>query len=177
MNEKLWNDCVDFHGHACPGLAIGFRASEIAAEELGIPLEKASDEEIVCIVENDACGVDAVQVLFSCTAGKGNLLFRIRGKQAFSFFDRNSGKKVRVIIDGNHKSLEREESMYYILNAPKSEISVIMEPSFDVPDKAKIFNSVVCENCNEAAREDLIRLQEEKKVCLDCFNDYARSYF
>ena len=46
MNEKLWEECVDFHGHACPGLAMGFRASEIAAEELGIPLEKASDEEI-----------------------------------------------------------------------------------------------------------------------------------
>lgn len=177
MNEKLWEECVDFHGHACPGLAMGFRASEIAAEELGIPLEKASDEEIVCIVENDACGVDAVQVLFSCTAGKGNLLFRIRGKQVFSFFDRNTGKKVRVIMDVNSNFSEREESMYHILNASRNEISKVMEPSYEVPEKARIFNSVVCEICKEAAREDLIRLQEEKKVCLDCFNDYTRNYF
>lgn len=177
MKEKLWNECIDFHGHSCPGLALGFRASEIAAEELGIPLEKAADEEIVCVVENDACGVDAVQVLFSCTAGKGNLLFRIRGKQAYSFFDRNSGKKVRVVMNGNHKSMEREEAMYYILDAPKSEICEIKKPLFDVPEKAKIFNSVVCESCGEAAREDLIRLQEGRKLCLDCFTEYSRSYF
>lgn len=51
MNAELWNECIKFHGHFCPGLAMGYRASEIAAEELGIPLEKASDEEIVCIAE------------------------------------------------------------------------------------------------------------------------------
>lgn len=177
MNEELWNKCIEFHGHSCPGLAMGFRASEIAAEELGIPLEKVSDEEIVCIVENDACGVDAVQVLYSCTAGKGNLLFRIRGKQAYSFFDRRTGKKIRVVLDGNHMSMDREEAMYHILNASKNEICQIKEPTFDVPEKAKIFNSVKCETCGEAAREDLIRFQGEKQVCLDCFKDYSRSYF
>lgn len=177
MNEELWDECIKFHGHFCPGLAMGYRASEIAAEELGILLEKASDEEIVCIVENDACGVDAIQALFSCTAGKGNLLFRIRGKQAYSFFDRRTGKKIRVVFNGNHRVMEREEAMYYILNAPKNEICQIKVPSYDVPEKARIFNSVKCETCGEAAREDLIRLQEEKQVCLDCFNDYSRSYF
>ncbi|MDR3206012.1 MAG: formylmethanofuran dehydrogenase subunit E family protein, partial [Candidatus Methanoplasma sp.] len=29
MDKELWDGCVRFHGHACPGLAIGFRASEI----------------------------------------------------------------------------------------------------------------------------------------------------
>lgn len=27
MNQKLWQKCVEFHGHECPGLAIGRRAS------------------------------------------------------------------------------------------------------------------------------------------------------
>ncbi len=177
MRDKLWNECIDFHGHSCPGLAMGFRAAEIAAEELGIPLEKAIDEEIVCVVENDACSVDAIQVLFSCTAGKGNLLFRIRGKQAYSFFDRNTGKRIRVVLNPNSKTMEREEAMHYILNAPRNEISEIKEPSFDLPEEARIFNSIVCESCGEAAREDLIRIQEEKKVCLECFRGYSRSYF
>ncbi|MFA7032664.1 MAG: FmdE family protein [Bacilli bacterium] len=177
MNDKLWNECIEFHGHSCPGLALGFRAAEIGAEELGIPLEKASDEEIVCVAENDACSVDAVQVLFSCTAGKGNLLFKIRGKQAYSFFDRNSGKKVRIVMKGAHREMERDEAMNYILNAPKDEICEIKEPPFDLPKEAKIFNSVECELCKESAREDLIRIQEGKKVCLECFNSYSRSYF
>jgi len=45
---------------------------------------------------NDACGVDAVQVIFGCTFGKGNLIYRPRGKQAFSFFNRQNGQKLRV---------------------------------------------------------------------------------
>ena len=177
MRDKLWNDCIDFHGHSCPGLALGFRAAEIGAEELGIPLDKATDEEIVCVVENDACSVDAVQVLFSCTAGKGNLLFRIRGKQAYSFFDRKTGKKVRIVMSGVHREMERDEAMEYVLNAPKEEICIVKKPRFDLPEKAKLFNSIECEICEELAREDLVRFQEGKQVCLECFVPYSRSYF
>ena len=70
MDRELWNQCVEFHGHECPGLAIGFRASEIAMERMGLSFSE--DEEIVCITENNACGVDAVQWITSCTVGKGN---------------------------------------------------------------------------------------------------------
>ncbi len=56
MNDLLWNECIRFHGHECPGLAIGYRATEVAINELGIPAERAKDEELVCVAENDACG-------------------------------------------------------------------------------------------------------------------------
>ena len=46
---------------ACPGLAIGVRASAIAMDKLNTGLSE--DEELVCVTENDACGVDGVQVL------------------------------------------------------------------------------------------------------------------
>ena len=35
MDQILWEKCVAFHGHSCPGLAIGARAAEIALELLG----------------------------------------------------------------------------------------------------------------------------------------------
>ena len=41
---------ADFHGHMCPGLAIGLRAAEIALREIG---PHAKDEEIVAVVETD----------------------------------------------------------------------------------------------------------------------------
>ncbi|MBV5307454.1 MAG: formylmethanofuran dehydrogenase, partial [Desulfobulbaceae bacterium] len=28
-----WERCVEFHGHSCPGLAIGYRACEAAREK------------------------------------------------------------------------------------------------------------------------------------------------
>jgi len=33
---------------------------------------RAEDEEIVAVVETDACGADAIQVRTGCTFGKGN---------------------------------------------------------------------------------------------------------
>lgn len=39
-----------FHGHMCPGLAMGIRAAEIALQEIG---PHARDEEVVAIVETD----------------------------------------------------------------------------------------------------------------------------
>ena len=81
--EAAWARCVAFHGHACPGLTIGFQAARYVRELFGF--ERAVDEELVCIAENDACGVDAIQVLLGCSLGKGNLLLRLRGKQAYNF--------------------------------------------------------------------------------------------
>ena len=66
---KDLEDAKRFHGHFCPGLMIGYRAAQIALRELHV--ERAEDEELVAICENDACGVDAVQVLTGCTDREG----------------------------------------------------------------------------------------------------------
>ncbi len=91
--------CVSFHGHVCPGLAIGYAAAKAGSEALGVLPSK--DEEVVAIVENDSCAVDAVQVLLGCTFGKGNLIFRDWGKQVFTFLDRRSGRAVRLSFIGS----------------------------------------------------------------------------
>ena len=65
MNQELWDECVRFHGHACPGLAIGYRAAEAASERLGTTLRRTEDEDIVCVSENDSCGVDSIQCIMS----------------------------------------------------------------------------------------------------------------
>ena len=49
-------------------------------------------------MENDACGVDAVQVLTGCTIGKGNLIYKDHAKQVFTFICRDSKKAVRVAL-------------------------------------------------------------------------------
>ena len=108
---KTWNDCVAFHGHECGGLTIGYKASLYAAQLLG--LEFSDDEQVVCISENDACGVDAIQVMLGCSIGKGNLLFHITGKQAFSFYNRATGESVRLILKPKPLNMTPEESRGY----------------------------------------------------------------
>ena len=76
-----FEDTVKFHGHACPGLAIGYRVANLALKEFGL---RARDEELVAIVENNSCAVDAIQFICGCTFGKGNLIFKDYGKQRLS---------------------------------------------------------------------------------------------
>ncbi|NIP44160.1 MAG: formylmethanofuran dehydrogenase, partial [candidate division Zixibacteria bacterium] len=66
--------------------------------------------ELVAVVENDSCAVDAVQVLTGCTFGKGNLFFRDYGKQVYTFFRRPSGDFLRIAIDWTSPGETPEET-------------------------------------------------------------------
>jgi len=174
VNNELWNECVRFHGHACPGLAMGYRATELGMEALGIPISRAADEEIVCVAENDACGLDCVQCMISCTIGKANLILRPSGKMAYSFFDRRTGKSVRVLFKQRDWSKDREASVRTILTAPANEIVEFRVPNYAIPEKARHFDSIKCDKCGEYCREDKIRLSSGKKYCSDCYQQYDR---
>ena len=93
---KTWKDCVAFHGHECGGLTIGYKASLYAIKLL--KLEFSPDEQVVCIAENDGCGIDAISVMLGCSMGKGNLLLHIVGKSAYSFYNRKTGESVRLVL-------------------------------------------------------------------------------
>ena len=69
-----WKKSVDFNGHVCPGFAIGFKAAQAGMDWL--KEHRASDEEIVAIVETNACRTDAIQVMTGCTFGNGNFFHR-----------------------------------------------------------------------------------------------------
>lgn len=174
MDKELWRKCVEFHGHECPGLAIGFRACEIAIKIM--KLEFSSDEELVCVTENDACGVDAVQVITGCTLGKGNLIYRGTGKMAFSFFNRKNGESIRLILNKSKHEMSRDERKQYILEAPADEVFSIKKPNFQAPEYARNFNTIICENCGESAPEHKIRISNGKKLCLDCYEEYSRGW-
>lgn len=174
MNKELWEKAVKFHGHECPGLAIGVKVCEAAMEKMGIG--KSEDEEIVCVTENDACGVDAIQVLLGCSIGKGNLIYKDTGKQAFSFFNRKNGDKLRLYFNAKYNTDDREAKQNYILNAPIDEIFEFSVPKFDLPEEARIFKSVECSICKEKAPEHKMHLQDGELVCDDCFKSYNRGW-
>jgi formylmethanofuran dehydrogenase subunit E len=197
-----FSDVAKFHGHICPGLTIGYIAAKIGIGELCA--ERDIDEELVTIVENDACGVDAVQVITGCTIGKGNLIFKDYGKQAFTFICRESGKAVRVVLkaDFNINTLDPEldklrpkvmsgiatESEALEFRKHMNDISELMretpaEKMFDIkhvnveiPQKARIFNSVKCSKCGEMLAESRARVQNGEFVCISCYDGYTRGW-
>lgn len=172
INTELWKKTVEFHGHECGGLTIGYQAAIYAMSLLSMTFSK--DEEIVCIAENDACGIDAIQVILGCTVGKGNLLFHMRGKQAYSFYNRNTNKSVRLVLKSSSKALSREESFKYYQQCKPEEMFQVMETTINLPERARIFHSISCEKCGESTAENMIRIQEGKNLCMDCYNKYNR---
>jgi len=167
-----WEKCAAFHGHECVGLTIGYKAALYAIDLLGLTF--SADEDIVCISENDACGVDAIQVLLGCTAGKGNLLFHMRGKSAYNFYNRTTGKSVRLVMKERKTALSKEESFAYYQALDPRAMFDVKETTLEVPEKARLFSSYVCDCCGETAGAHWIRLQGDKKLCLDCYKSYNR---
>jgi formylmethanofuran dehydrogenase subunit E len=181
MNDSvLWEKAVTFHGHICGGLTIGYKAALYARRLLRVDF--SPDEEIVCVTENDACGIDAIQAVLGCSMGKGNLLFRLRGKQAFSFFNRATGASIRLVMKENPfersdcACANKDDIQKHLFETDPEELFEKKDVSFILPEKARIFRSVLCEKCGEKTAENHIRLEDGKKLCEDCFVPYNRMF-
>ncbi len=197
-----FNEAVEFHGHVCPGLTIGYRAAEAGIKQLSS--DRDIDEELVAIVENDACGVDAVQVVTGCTLGKGNLIFKDHGKQVYTFINRETGDAVRISlrdsanVDGIDPvlgqlrgkvmsgSATEDESVEFstrmdgvskrIMSLPDDRLFEIKSVKAEIPEKARIFKSVKCAKCGEMVSESRARVQDGAIVCIPCYDEYSRGW-
>jgi formylmethanofuran dehydrogenase subunit E len=188
MMEEDLKKAVQFHGHMCPGLAMGYRVAKYIKENY----PRSQDEELVAIVENSSCSVDAIQEMLGCTSGKGNLIFKDYGKQAFTFYSRDKGKALRIYFKGDvfegmdklrqkyfkgelgpeeKKEFEalREQVIQRILTAPDNEVLSVKEVDIPAPEKARIYPSLSCQECGEAFMEILGRTAKGKVVCKACF--------
>jgi formylmethanofuran dehydrogenase subunit E len=190
--DRDFQRCIEFHGHVCPGLSIGFRAARAAMDWL--KENRAEDEELVAIVETDACGSDAIQVLTGCTFGKGNFHYRDYGKQAFTLFGRTSGRGVRVCmrpgalepsakhrqlierIRGNEATREEQEEFARlhqerareILEKPFEALFTLKEIIQVLPPKARIEPSKQCQVCGEPVMASKLQTQDGKEICRSC---------
>ena len=168
----LWEKAAAFHGHVCGGLTIGYKAALYAIELLGLTF--SPDEELVCIAENDACGCDAIQAILGCSVGKGNLLFHMTGKQAFSFYERKTGKSLRLVLRPSDRKMTRQESFAHYQSLAPKDMFDVKEAKLPLPKRAQLFESYVCEGCGEVTGAKWIRMENGKKLCVDCCQHYDR---
>ena len=168
--DATYKNIISFHGHSCPGLAIGYRMTKAALDFLSEL--RSEDEGIVAIVENNACGVDALQFLSGCTFGKGNLIFKDYGKHVYTLYDRKTKKGVRVVF--NDRAIteamrkDRDQLIDWLLSAPENEIVSLKEVRIDEPEPARIMKTVTCEFCEEGVMETRIRKINGKTACIPC---------
>ena len=194
---KRYDDVIDFHGHSCPGLALGYRISQRALKELK---NRAEDEEIVAVVENNSCAVDAVQVMTGCTFGKGNLIFRDYGKHVYTFIRRPSGRSIRIAVIWEKPAETKEEKTYWdlyakgerskkvlefvhsrkaartrqILDAGDDELFAVTKGKSLLPPEAEIYESIRCAVCKEKVAEPKARSLDGLKLCVPCFEQKGK---
>ena len=173
--EQEYEKAVAFHGHSCPGLAMGYRMSRAALDFLSDT--RSADEEVVAIVENDACGVDALQWLTGCTFGKGNLKFKDYGKQVYTLYSRESHKGVRALLNIRNvpetARQDRKSFINWLLSAPDEDIVTLSEVNIDEPEPARIVNTVICGFCGEAVMDTRTRDVNGKIACIPCAEKYG----
>lgn len=167
--DTLWDEVAAFHGHACPGLAIGFKAALLAIDLLDLKRNKL-EEDVVCISENDACGVDALQYILGTTIGSGTLRLNVVGKNAYNIFNRQNNKKIRLFLKEIPPFETKKERMEYILSTPEEELFLQLETSMDFPEHARIMESKKCQICNESTAVDFLENIDGKLICKSCKN-------
>lgn len=103
-DKNLWEKTIEFHGHKCPGIAMGFKICEAAIKKLGInPLE----DEIICIAENNTCPTDAIRYILRCNEENNKLSFKLSEDLTFSFLNKTNNQKLKI----QFKPLKREQKM------------------------------------------------------------------
>ncbi|MDI9395601.1 MAG: FmdE family protein [Euryarchaeota archaeon] len=192
FNNANFDTAVKFHGHKCPGLSIGYRVATLAAERFK---DRSEDEELVAVVENRSCAVDAIQAINGCTCGKGNLVFKEHGKHVYTFYKRGDKKALRISLkpdalpqDEKHTALSAkiragtaspEEKKEYrvlheaksrsVLDMPEEELFCVSEVETEPPEKAIIYPTLICSKCGEGFMEPLGRVKNGEIVCISCF--------
>ena len=186
-----FDDAVGFHGHACPGLAIGYRVANLALKEMGV---RARDEELVAIVENNSCAVDAIQLICGCTFGKGNLIFKDFGKQVYTFIRRPNPEAVRIALkweptaddpetaamwqrysEGDRSAAvtnavhdRKTRRMKAVLEADDAELFEVKRIAVSLPEPARIYKSMVCASCREKVMEPRTMVVDGRVLCIPC---------
>ncbi len=197
--QELLDTSSWLHGHYCPGLALGVKASAIALEKL--ELEHEGMEDVFVIVETNNCFSDGVQYVTGCTFGNNSLIFRDFGKTAATFVKRGA-KGLRITTKANvsenwndqfpeyRKLFEKvvkqrkgtEEDKKKMLEIAKkiSHMVITIDPELlfdmefidvDIPRYAPIHESYTCSKCGENVMSTRTVKREGKIFCLVCVGE------
>ena len=167
--------------------------SKAAIDLLG--LKRSRDEEVVAICENDSCAVDALQVILGTSTGKGNLILKDYGKNAYTIINRTSQKAYRFARKKSYRYHGEPSSEFDRLDAaisagtatesqkwrhkllkssdllarPFDDVFSTTEVEFVMPPFAPLARSVACARCGEMTMATkMIDLDSGERVCRPC---------
>jgi len=190
--ETAFQEVVDFHRHLCLDIAIGYRAAKALVREMGDELKNM--KEVVALVGNETCALDAIQEVTGCTFGKRNLYLTRVGKPVYILQNTKSGNAVRAYctywesfdhsaLRALRKALKQpdasaemkaalkqltEEKIEAILSAPESDLFSITHLQLPAPPKSGKYEAAACSACGEHTNVALLSREEDQRLCLEC---------
>ena len=107
VQEKDTTACLikaaEIHGHFCPGVALGVMSAVrgLWALDVASVYFDGIMEDLMAIVEINACFADGIQAVSGCTLGNNALVYRDLGRMAVTFARRGweTGVRLRVAPD------------------------------------------------------------------------------
>jgi len=178
---KDFAEALAFHGHLCLDIAVGYRVAKAAlaaAQEAG-----ANPANLVAVVGNDTCAVDAIQRVLGCTFGKRSLVPRLTGKPVYVVQDAGTGVGVRIYVrfwegfdpDGTFRAsmraaksgrldadgqaafqAEQEAVIRRILEMPDAELFTLRPVHKAPPPRSGGFESEPCAECGEHVKAGML---------------------
>ena len=181
VEKTPWEQVIDFHGHTCPGVAIGFRIAQIAQRELGI--RPAPDAELLVRAETHSCALDAFQILNKATVGRGTLIVEEKGKHVYTFHYTGTEDSLRIAVRGEilqnitppesfASPRQRQnwslEKVQYVLSSPEEDFCKIEKGTgtIEQPSSPKVWGT--CSNCGEAVKLDYAKVEGDRVLCTAC---------
>ena len=150
---------------------------------------------MVAISENDSCAVDALQVLLGTSSGKGNLIIKNYGKNAYTILYRSGKKAYRFSRNtfydykGDHKdefdrlddaisrgtATKKEKKRQKLLKSehllamPFDEVFSTKAVECIMPPYAPLARSEPCARCGEMTMSTkMIAVENGNLLCLPC---------
>lgn len=188
-------EVLRFHGHECPGAAVGLRMAQVAVSRFG---RNTPDNRIVAVSETDACSADAVQVATGCTFGTRTLVHQDHGKNVVTFWRMSDGAGLRISAKPDSDAVRSEEiwalnrkvedgiatdaessrfdelqtaRITRILAAPVTQILLTEDVTGQPPSHKKLQPYDACEGCAELTSIATLHNHRGRMLCPPCHLD------
>ncbi len=181
VEKTPWEQVADFHGHTCPGIALGFRVAQIASRDLGI--RPAPESQVLVKAETASCALDAFQVLNHATTGKRTLLVDERGKHVYHFQYSGTEEILRIAVHAEvigkmselreysnprQKQNKSLEVIQYILSCSEEDFCTVQRFPGSLKQTAVETQWAVCVRCQEPVKAEFSLTKGEDILCLEC---------
>ena len=187
-----FQEVVDFHRHLCLDIAVGYRIATALVREMGDALRNM--KEVVALVGNETCAIDAIQEVTGCTLGKRNLYLTRIGKPVYILQNTRTGEAVRAYcafwetfdhaeLRALRKAVKRpdaapeqkaalrtltEAKIAEIMAAPESSLFSLRRVTLPPPPKSGKYDAAPCDVCGEHVNVALLTEAGGRRRCPEC---------